>query len=71
MEIRDGVATITLDRPETHNAFDDALIADLTAEVGSAGRAAIRSNAVFVFQGMDGLGYGNPELIIGIHIDFV
>ncbi|MBL8697766.1 MAG: enoyl-CoA hydratase/isomerase family protein [Alphaproteobacteria bacterium] len=26
-----GVATITLNRPEIHNAFDDALIAELTA----------------------------------------
>ncbi len=26
----DGVATITLDRPDVHNAFDDALIASLT-----------------------------------------
>jgi methylglutaconyl-CoA hydratase len=25
-----GVATLTLDRPEVHNAFDDALIAELT-----------------------------------------
>src|SRR5262249_44549307 len=25
-----GIATITLDRPEVHNAFDDQLIADLT-----------------------------------------
>ncbi|MEP9379629.1 enoyl-CoA hydratase/isomerase family protein [Aquabacter sp. CN5-332] len=27
----DGVAVLTLDRPEVHNAFDDALIAALTA----------------------------------------
>jgi methylglutaconyl-CoA hydratase len=26
----DGVATVTLDRPEMHNAFDDEVIADLT-----------------------------------------
>lgn len=33
-EITDaGIATITLNRPEIHNAFDDALIADLTAKV--------------------------------------
>ncbi len=29
-ETVDGVATIRLNRPEVHNAFDDALIADLT-----------------------------------------
>jgi len=28
-----GVATITLNRPEVHNAFDDTLIAELTAEL--------------------------------------
>ena len=30
-ETRDGVATIRLNRPDVHNAFDDALIAELTA----------------------------------------
>jgi methylglutaconyl-CoA hydratase len=28
-----GVATVTLNQPELHNAFDDQLIADLTAEL--------------------------------------
>jgi len=28
-----GVATLSLNRPEIHNAFDDALIAELTAEL--------------------------------------
>lgn len=28
-----GVATVTLNRPELHNAFDDALISDLTTEL--------------------------------------
>jgi methylglutaconyl-CoA hydratase len=32
-EIRDGVATIRMNRPEVHNAFDDVLIAALTAEL--------------------------------------
>ncbi len=32
-EIRDGVATIRMNRPEVHNAFDDHLIAELTAEL--------------------------------------
>jgi len=27
----DGIATLTLDRPDVHNAFDDVLIAELTA----------------------------------------
>ncbi|HEY4128284.1 MAG TPA: enoyl-CoA hydratase/isomerase family protein [Gammaproteobacteria bacterium] len=28
-----GVATLTLNRPEKHNAFDDAMIADMTAKL--------------------------------------
>jgi methylglutaconyl-CoA hydratase len=30
LTVRDGVATVTLNRPEIHNAFDEALIAKLT-----------------------------------------
>jgi methylglutaconyl-CoA hydratase len=30
LETRDAVATVTLQRPEVHNAFDDRLIAELT-----------------------------------------
>lgn len=33
-----GIATITLNRPQVHNAFDDALIADLTAALGDCER---------------------------------
>ncbi len=33
-----GVAVLTLNRPEVHNAFDDALIAALTAAYEAAGR---------------------------------
>ena len=32
-EIKDGVATIRMNRPDVHNAFDDILIAALTAEL--------------------------------------
>jgi hypothetical protein len=32
-----GVATLTLDRPDRHNAFDDALIAELTAALRRLG----------------------------------
>ena len=32
-EIKDGVATLCMNRPEVHNAFDDALIAAMTAEL--------------------------------------
>ncbi len=34
-----GVRKLTLDRPEIHNAFDEALIAELTAELVAAGAA--------------------------------
>jgi methylglutaconyl-CoA hydratase len=36
VEHRHGVAWITLNRPEVHNAFDETLIADLTAAFGKA-----------------------------------
>src|SRR5690242_15903606 len=35
-----GVATLTLNRPEQHNAFDDGLIAALTASLHRLGAAA-------------------------------
>ena len=39
-----GVATLTLDRQDRHNAFDDALIAELTACLRRLGRdAAVRA----------------------------
>ncbi len=44
-----GVATLWLDRPELHNAFDDALIAALTAELGRL--AADRSVRILVLGG--------------------
>ena len=38
-----GVVWLTLDRPEVHNAFDDRLIAELTAELAQLGAdAAVR-----------------------------
>ena len=37
VEIEGGVATLTLNRPEVHNAFDDALIARLTGALEEAG----------------------------------
>ena len=36
---QDRVRRIALNRPEVHNAFDDALIAELTAAIDDAGRA--------------------------------
>ena len=38
-EIRaDGVAAVTLNRPEVHNAFDEHLIAELTGIFGELGQ---------------------------------
>jgi|SRR5690606_5415949 len=36
-EIENGIATFTLNRPEVHNAFDEALIAELTEAYTNAG----------------------------------
>lgn len=42
-EAREGVATLTLNRPDLHNAFDDRLIAELTqALAAEAGDPAVR-----------------------------
>lgn len=42
LAVNDGIARVTLNRPEVHNAFDDALIAELTRtlEAVAADRAA-------------------------------
>lgn len=37
-EVRDGVARVTLNRPDKHNAFDDALIAELTGTFEAVAR---------------------------------
>ncbi|HZZ83673.1 MAG TPA: enoyl-CoA hydratase-related protein [Anaeromyxobacteraceae bacterium] len=44
---RRGCATVTLDRPELHNAFDDRLVAELTAELARLGSDR-RVRAVFL-----------------------
>ena len=31
LSVADGIATLTINRPEIHNAFDDQLIAEMTA----------------------------------------
>ena len=37
-EIKDGVGTVTMDRPDRHNAFDEHVIADLTAAFARFGQ---------------------------------
>lgn len=49
VESRDAVATVTLNRPDVHNAFDDALIAALTDSFTQIGRDA--SVRVIVLKG--------------------
>lgn len=36
-EIKNGIATVTLNKPDVHNAFDDHLIAELTAQFKAVG----------------------------------
>lgn len=36
-DLKDGIATITLNRPEVHNAFNEAVMDELTAQVKKAG----------------------------------
>ncbi len=45
IEINEGVATLTLNRPEAHNAFDDAMIARLSELLGDL---AVRTDIVVV-----------------------
>ncbi len=57
-----GIARITLDRPQVHNAFDDALIAELTAALraldGDAGvRAIVLDGAGSTFSAGADLGW--------------
>jgi methylglutaconyl-CoA hydratase len=40
IRIERGVARVALARPQVHNAFDDALVADLTTEIGKLDRDA-------------------------------
>ncbi|WP_110693526.1 enoyl-CoA hydratase/isomerase family protein [Salinicola halophyticus] len=49
-----GVARLTLDRPEVHNAFDDALITELNAHLERLHALAERSEVRVVVLGSDG-----------------
>jgi len=57
-----GVVTITLDRADVRNAFDDTMVADLTAELGRAGadasvRAVVLTGAGEAFSAGADLGH--------------
>jgi len=55
LEIDDrGVARLTLDRPEVHNAFDDALIKELNAHLERLHALAARSEVRLVVLGSEG-----------------
>ena len=47
LEVTDGVATVTLDRPQVHNAFDSAMTSEL-AQLWKALRSAPEVRAVVV-----------------------
>ncbi|MDN3521141.1 enoyl-CoA hydratase-related protein [Halomonas ramblicola] len=49
-----GVAWLTLDRPEVHNAFDDALIAELNAHLARLHEAAEKGEVRVVVLGSEG-----------------
>ncbi|MAO55791.1 MAG: enoyl-CoA hydratase, partial [Rhodospirillaceae bacterium] len=50
-EIAGGIATVTLQRPEIHNAFDDDLINRLTREFQGLGRDTVVRAVVLAAKG--------------------
>ena len=50
-EVRDHVATVWMNRPDVHNAFDDTLIAGLTAELQRLDEAADAKVVVLAARG--------------------
>ena len=59
LEVADGVATVTLDRPQVHNAFDQAMTSELT-QVWKALRSSPEVRAVVV------TGQGDKAFCTGI-----
>jgi methylglutaconyl-CoA hydratase len=51
VEVRDGVALVALARPEVHNAFDEVLVAELTATLERLDRDPAVRAAVLMGQG--------------------
>jgi methylglutaconyl-CoA hydratase len=51
IETRNGVALVTLDRPEVHNAFDETLIAELTRALRAVGADASVRAVVLLGKG--------------------
>ena len=58
----DGSAWITLDRPEIHNAFDERLIAELTAALGALASDAGGAGGGADRQRQELLGRRRPQL---------
>ncbi|MGY2462035.1 enoyl-CoA hydratase/isomerase family protein [Vreelandella sulfidaeris] len=54
LKIEDGVARLTLNRPEVHNAFDDSLIAELNAQLNELHRLAETGDVRVVVLGSEG-----------------
>ena len=68
--INDGIAVLTLNRPEKRNAINDALIAELTAAVDRANREAkagvICANGDHFCAGLDLVEHSTKDLMAGI-----
>jgi methylglutaconyl-CoA hydratase len=54
LNIEDGVARLTLNRPEVHNAFDDSLIAELNAHLSQLHTLAVAGDVRVVVLGSEG-----------------
>ncbi|MBZ5486776.1 enoyl-CoA hydratase/isomerase family protein [Halomonas aquamarina] len=54
LTIQDGVARLSLDRPEVHNAFDDSLIAELNAHLAELEKRAEAGDVRAVVLGSQG-----------------
>lgn len=54
LKIEDGVARLTLNRPEVHNAFDDSLIAELNVHLNELHRLAGKGDVRVMVLGSEG-----------------
>ncbi|RBI69422.1 enoyl-CoA hydratase/isomerase family protein [Vreelandella sulfidaeris] len=54
LKIEDGVARLTLNRPEVHNAFDDSLIAELNVHLNELHRLAGTGDVRVMVLGSEG-----------------
>ena len=62
LQIAEGVATLTLNRPERHNAFDDALIRELDGAIDMLGKNRAVRVVILAGAGKSFLGRRRPRL---------